>query len=85
METVLRQVGDLDQNARSALERMVGHALREDQQVMIQVTDESLVQDSNDKVTQGRLPDWCNIYEGLSTEEIAELERSFIRDSGSRN
>ena len=24
------------------------------------------------------LPDWCNVYKGLSDEEIAELERAIL-------
>src|SRR4051812_32508402 len=36
-ETVYRNVGDLDRNDRSALERVVGHALGESQRLVIQV------------------------------------------------
>jgi hypothetical protein len=37
METVVRNVRDLDQTDRSALERVVGHELGDGQQVVIQV------------------------------------------------
>jgi len=37
METVVRNVRDLDQIDRSALERVVGHQLGEGQQLVIQV------------------------------------------------
>ena len=37
METVVRTVGDLDKTDRSALERVVGHALGESQRLVIQV------------------------------------------------
>ncbi|HQU43028.1 MAG: hypothetical protein B7Z73_19300 [Planctomycetia bacterium 21-64-5] len=39
METVVRNIRDLDQADRSALERLVGHELRETQQVIVNVVD----------------------------------------------
>jgi hypothetical protein len=86
METVFRQIGDLDQSDRSALERVVGHALRQDQQVMIQVIDETTTPNkSNGQMVADELPEWCNVFEELTAEEIADLEGAIIRDYGSRS
>ena len=30
-------------------------------------------------VSGGQLPDWCNVYEGVSDEQIADLERAISR------
>lgn len=30
------------------------------------------------------LPEWCNVYEGLTDEEIDEIERFIVRDSRTR-
>jgi hypothetical protein len=27
---------------------------------------------------EGRLPEWCNVYEGLADEEIADLEKTIL-------
>lgn len=31
-----------------------------------------------------RLPEWCNVYEGLTDEEIDEIERFIVRDPRTR-
>jgi hypothetical protein len=86
METVLRYVRDLDQDDRSALERVVGHSLGEGQQLIIQVTSDSQVPTTNGQSSApGQLPAWCNIYEGLSAEQIDDLDRSIIRLPGGRD
>lgn len=81
METVFRHVGELDQSDRSALERVVGHSLSEAQQVIIQVTNDP--PKPNGQPALGQLPEWCNVYEGLTNEQIDVLDRSIIRHSQS--
>ena len=27
---------------------------------------------------EGKLPEWCNVYEGLTDEEIADLEKTIL-------
>ena len=86
METVLRHVRDLDQDDRSALERVVGHSLDESQQVLIQVTGDPQLSTKNGKTSiSGQLPSWCNVYEGLTAEQIEDLDRSIVRLSGGRD
>jgi hypothetical protein len=83
METISRQVTELDSNVRVALEQMIGHTLSESQEVTIQVSEP--VRESNGKVSNGKLPDWCNVYEGLSNEEIEDLSRSIVRQANRRD
>jgi hypothetical protein len=86
METVLRHVRTLDQEDRSALERVVGQSLGESQQLVIQVTGDSPNQPTNGEPVQaGQLPDWCCVYDGLTDREIEELNQSIVRLSGRRD
>jgi hypothetical protein len=75
METIVRDVGDLDRSDRSALERVVGHALGENQRLVIQV----MTPDVNKEQAQpsGSLPDlpeWADVYKGMTDEEINDLD-----------
>ena len=84
METVIRNVGDIDAQDRQALEHVLGRSLRENQQLVIQVVN------LHDKPTTpaqpvapgqnaaAKLPEWCNVYAGLSDEEIADLEKIIL-------
>lgn len=74
-ETVTRNVGDLDQTDRSALERVVGHALGESQRLVIQVmTLESPAPVPQPNGAVADLPDWADVYKGLNDEEIDDLD-----------
>lgn len=78
METVVRNIVDLNGTDRSAAERLVGHALRENQQLVIRVV--NLVNRQDDEGgANDALPEWCNVYAGLSDEEIERLERAISR------
>ena len=75
METIVRDVGDLDRGDRSALERVIGHALSESQRLIIQVLTVELPRPA--KIAAGALPDlpeWTDVYAGLSDAEIDELD-----------
>jgi hypothetical protein len=86
MESVQRNVRDLSQDDRSALERVVGHALAESQQVIIQITGDLQALTQNGAISvAGQLPTWCNVYEGLTYEQIDELDRSIVRLPGGRD
>jgi hypothetical protein len=77
METVTRNVRDLPLIDRSALERVVGHQLRETQQVIVNVV--NLDQSSDVSPASGaeaEVPEWWKIYEGLSDAEIDRLDQA---------
>ena len=79
METVVRNVRDLRGNERSAAEGLVGHSLRENQKLVIRVVNIDLTTDHPGNGTrEGKLPEWCNVYEGLTDEEIADLEKTIL-------
>jgi len=88
MDNIVRNVRDIAPGDRSAIEHLVGHPLRDDQRLVIWIDSATT---SNDQVadpsaaSQGQLPEWCNVYEGLSETEIADLERSIVRSHESRS
>lgn len=84
METVTCYVRDLMDADRSALERLVGHRLDEQGQVLIQVTGSMPGRVENGPATDG-LPEWFNVYEGLTDDEIDAIEKHIVRDHGSRS
>ena len=75
METVTRNVRDLDQSERSVMERVVGHQLRETQQIIVNVVNIDLAPASStigDSLSD--IPDSWKIYDGLSDAEIDMLD-----------
>ncbi|MEI7700218.1 MAG: hypothetical protein WCK86_10500 [Planctomycetia bacterium] len=80
METITRQVGELQDNERSAAELLVGHRLRGNERLILQVLHPEVMQPSvEDSQPAQTLPDWRNVYEGLSGEEVENLHRSITR------
>lgn len=67
------------------MEHALGHALAADEQVIIQVVASGLPPAEPGKIepppTTDSLPDRCNVYEGLTDEEIAEVERIALERS----
>jgi hypothetical protein len=95
MEAVTRNVKEIGTADRQALEHVLGTPLSEDQRVVIQVLSAEAVnvvtpngalrKAEPDKAEPDKLPEWCNVYEGLSDEEIDDIERSIVRSPGSRS
>lgn len=83
MEKITRNVRDLDSTERRVYESALGHELRANQQIIVQVItlgelpDESASGATNQ--TAGKLPDWCDVYEGLPDEQIAEIEQTVLQ------
>ena len=75
MDTIIRQVRDLPAAERAVAEQLVGHALSETQQLVIQIVELEPSTDTG-RLAAGSsiLPDWCNVYKGLSDAEIAAVE-----------
>lgn len=77
MESIVRDVRDIDNGDRRALEHVVGQTLRNNQRLVIQIMS---VEPSEPATTapiasSAKLPDWCNVYAGLSEAEIADVEK----------
>jgi hypothetical protein len=85
MDTVVRNVDEINAHDRQALEHVLGRALRENQQLVIRVVNlqpqPEVVKAPGPPRANGRpaLPDWCNVYEGLSDEEIADIEKTILQ------
>lgn len=75
METITRQVGELQANERSAAELLLGHRLRGNERLILQVLERDVVlpatQDSRPAQT---LEDWARVYDGLNDEEIETID-----------
>ncbi len=78
MDVVVRQVRDIGESERHVLEHVLGRRLKENQQIIIQVvnlgSDARQAPEAGDAPASEELPDWCNVYEGLTDQEIADLE-----------
>lgn len=80
METITRQVGELLANERSAAELLLGHRLRGNERLILQVLDmEASQSPGQDSEPAEMLPSWCNVYEGLTEEEVDEIDQSITR------
>ena len=88
MESITRNVRDLEVDKRQSLEVVLGHQLQDNQQVIIQVVtmnieektvtpDQPAAKPNGDGMPQ--LPDWCNVYDGLTDDEIADLEKTILQ------
>lgn len=74
MESDLKiDVATLDAPHRRALEEVIGHQLAANQRLIISVTEvEMPAADSRPAQT---LDDWTKVYEGLSEQEIEEIDQ----------
>ncbi|HEX3871946.1 MAG TPA: hypothetical protein VHV77_15985 [Pirellulales bacterium] len=75
MESITHNVRDIDALDRRAVENLIGQPLGEDQQVVIQIVGPAARQSKNETNGAHGLPEWCNVYAGLSDQEIAEIEK----------
>jgi len=76
MENIIRDVRDIDTGDRHALEHVVGTRLLENQRLIIQIVN---INAAEPTVMQNggadELPEWCNVYAGLSDDEVADVEK----------
>ncbi|HEV3443382.1 MAG TPA: hypothetical protein VG099_02010, partial [Gemmataceae bacterium] len=68
MEEVIRNVADIDTADRRALEHVIGKPLAENQQLVITVVNLRPADANTSPTPSDSVPDWWNIYEGLSDE-----------------
>jgi hypothetical protein len=75
METVVRNVGDLNPGDRLAMERVIGQPLGETQRLVIQVVPlESAMPHLQPGDELHDLPEWTDVYNGLTDKEIDDLD-----------
>jgi hypothetical protein len=75
LDSVVRNVRDTAAADRRALDHVIGRPLDENQQVIIQMTAPGRPR------AAARLPDWCNVYAGLSDEQVEAVEAAIRRRS----
>ncbi|HEV2969807.1 MAG TPA: hypothetical protein VGY55_07440 [Pirellulales bacterium] len=83
MNEVTRSVAEIEPADRRALEHVFGLPLRDDQQVVVRVESRSVSEEPTANGDQEAaddtiLPDWCNVYDGLSDDEIAAIEKVML-------
>jgi hypothetical protein len=78
LEAIIRNVRDIETSEREVLEHVLGQKLRENQQVIIQVVTLSRESPDDGEVAAAmpspQLPQWCNVFAGLSDEEVADVD-----------
>jgi len=87
MESIVRNIREIDVADRQALEHVIGQRLGDDQQLIIQVTtvSEQAAAVGAPPAAGGGLPTWCNVYEGLSDDQIDQIESAILdRDHWNR-
>jgi hypothetical protein len=82
METIIRHVRDIKTDERRVLEHVIGQPLKENQQVIIQVvTPGNQPAEEATSSDTGKLPEWCNVYDGLTEVQIAAAEQAILQRS----
>jgi hypothetical protein len=86
MESTVRNVREIASDERRVYETVLGQRLTENQQVVLQVIDlgESSTEEGAEESNvppAGPLPEWCRVYEGLTEQQIAEIEHVVLTRS----
>ena len=85
MESITRNVRDIDSRERQALEHVLGQQLTENQKIIIQIVTlpiESVEsQTGQERTSAAPLPEWCNVFAGLTDEQVAEVEGIVLQHS----
>jgi len=82
MQSFIRDIHDFSPADKHAIEHVIGQPLLEHQRVVIHLLDceKTEAPPPNNTANEGALlPDWCNIYSGLSDKEIALLDQAIAR------
>ncbi len=83
MKEVVRNVTEIEPADRRALEHILGQSLHDSQQIALRVSGQESqevppVGNGDQDDIDETLPEWCNVYEGLSDEEIAAIEEVML-------
>ena len=84
METIIRHVRDIESDERRVLEHVIGRQLQANQQVIIQVVTlggQPVEEATEQNAPPDKLPEWCNVYGGLTEREITEVEETILQRS----
>ena len=85
MESIIRNVRDIDSRERQALEHVLGQRLKENQKIIIQVVtvpnEPTETEPAQERTPAAPLPEWCNVFEGLTDEQVAEVEEVVLQRS----
>ncbi|MGI8981305.1 MAG: hypothetical protein ACR2FY_18925 [Pirellulaceae bacterium] len=76
MDSISRDVAEIEPRDREALEHVLGRSLADDQRVVISVTPATQPRAVAKAAPPLEIPAWWKIYEGLSDEEIDRLDQS---------
>ena len=80
MESTVRNVRDIKSSERLVLEHVLGHQLKENQQVIIKVVDVGMEpSELRDEAAPNQLPARCSVYAGLTDDQIAEVEAVILQ------
>ncbi len=83
METIIRNVRDIETDELRVLEHVIGQQLRENQKVIIQVVTlgNTPAEEPQEQAASqpGALPEWCDVYDGLTGEQIADVEEVILQ------
>jgi hypothetical protein len=86
MQTVLRNIRELTREDVATLERVVGISLDPSDRIVIQVLAEEPAPQTvqSAESPNAALPDWCNVYSGLTTSEVDEIDALIRRSTVTR-
>jgi hypothetical protein len=76
MDSIVRNISEMNDGDRRALEHVVGRELHADQQLVIHIVNLDKHQQKSDDsaLPVNGLPDWTDVYAGFSEKDIAEIE-----------
>jgi hypothetical protein len=77
MESIVRDVRDIEAGDRHALEHLVGRQLRDNQRLIIQLAEiENPAESASSAAEPGQVfEDWTHFYDGLSDHEVDEIDK----------
>ena len=81
MESIIKNVRDISLSDKLALEHVSGRQLAENQQAIILICSLDLQNEPAVTETESAhgLPDWCNVYAGLTDRQVAEIEQVVLQ------
>ena len=80
MNAITRNVKDIGTADRRALEHVIGRTLTDGQRLLISVIDAELSAPESVAAehSHAMLPDWCNVYHGLTDEAVTKREEVIL-------